>query len=251
LIDWLLQKNTMGENGMMKSKNLLMAMIIGLMLCAIMAMSQAVSLAKNSNNSGAVTIARDLSGTYKSSGTRPDGNKFGGGSVKVEKAGNLYKLTWTHPGEPAYQGIGIPSQDGYGLAVGWGKDGNYGVVVYTINGGKLSGEWASPTQTGVGTEVLEGPASLNGSYKIIKSTGNYTGKVSITPTGDTYAVSWTLDSGERYSGVGIRFDETLFVGYGTGKKEYGVAAYLVTEDALDGVWTFLTSNRVGKERLAR
>jgi hypothetical protein len=103
----------------------------------------------------------------------------------------------------------------------------YGVVVYQVSGGTLKGQWATAMSPALGSEDLEGPPGLNGTYQITKAAGpdgkSYAGSVTIAPKGDAFAVTWTLPT-ESYSGVGIQQGDLLIVGRGEAGKGAGVVS---------------------------
>ena len=67
--------------------------------------------------------------------------------------------------------------------------------------------------------------------------GAYSGKLTITPRGDVYDVSWWIAK-EHYTGVGIVVNDTLSVAYTGGDHSwFGVASYRQRSDGtLDGRW---------------
>ncbi len=171
------------------------------------------------------------------------------GSVLITHHGDLFHITWTIPGAPAYQGIGIA--DGDLLGVGWGTSKGYGVIVYDVDGGKLDGRWAANTTTsGLGTEVLQGPPGLDGSYQIVSahppdSTKSYTGVVTIHPTGATYQLHWRVES-QSFGGVGILKGHTLAVGWG---PQGAVVLYERGDQRLEGTWAQPGGRMLGTEVL--
>ncbi len=192
-----------------------------------------------------------IAGTYRiASASNPGGGSYTG-SVAITRSGDVYHLGWTISGSTAYAGVAL--HVGSVLGVGWGVGGAPGVVVYKVDGGKLDGKWASGSGNGVGTEVLDGPPGLSGTYKITTGKNpngsSYTGSVKITHKGNTYALAWTIP-GTSYTGVGILKDKVLSVGWGQGATP-GVVAYAVSGTTLDGVWANPSDTRLGKERLER
>ncbi len=196
-----------------------------------------------------------LGGMYNiSSSTNPGGG--GGYTGVVEIApGAVNTVKWTLPGSPPYSGVGLQVDNV--LGIGWGIGANYGVVVYKLNGGTLDGKWATAaTGNFVGTETLTGPEGLNGTYAITAATtpsggGTYKGNVEIAPTGDTYSVKWTLESGASYAGVGIKTHGLLVVGWGVSEKNAGTVAYDVSEGKLDGRWAQPGGTALGTEVLKK
>lgn len=194
-----------------------------------------------------------LAGKYEiTAAANPGGAGGYDGKVTLTRAGSAYKLAWAIPNSPPYSGVGIPVGDT--LAVGWGMGSQYGVVVYQVNGGTLKGQWATATNPALGSEDLEGPAGLNGTYKITKAAGpdgkSYEGAVTITPKGDAFEVTWTLPT-ESYSGVGIKEGDLLVVGWGEAGKGAGVVSYKVNKDTLVGRWGAPGSDKLGTETLTR
>jgi hypothetical protein len=140
------------------------------------------------------------------------------------------------------------------LCVGWAESGSYGVVVYKVEGGKLKGRWTTSKLEGIGIEDLEGPAGLNGVYKIVSSVSpetnrGYPGNVTINKYGDIYLVTWLLES-ESYSGVGILEGDLLIIGWGIGRKT-GVVYYKMKNDTLLGRWTIPQATEIGIENLSK
>lgn len=73
---------------------------------------------------------------------------------------------------------------------------------------------------------------LSGRYKIVLGTGpnaggDYGGEVGIVKSGGCYLVTWTLENGSRYYGVGMLLEHNAFaVAYSSaGQTSYGVVAY--------------------------
>src|SRR6185295_1462595 len=167
--------------------------------------------------------------------------------------GDVYGVEWAIEKSPAYKGVAI--MNGNTLGVGWGMGAAFGVVVYKIAGGKLTGTWATASSgPKAGIEDLEGPAGLNGKYKITKAAGPdgkaYTGEVTITPNGDVYDVSWVLPN-EKFSGVAIKEGDLLIVGWGAAGKAAGVVSYQLNDKGLSGKWGAPGSKQVGTETLAK
>ncbi|MBL8957959.1 MAG: hypothetical protein JNK82_44700 [Myxococcaceae bacterium] len=197
--------------------------------------------------------AADLSGTYAANGANPGGEGKYSGEVKLTKSGDTYNVEWALANSPPYKGVAL--QSGELLGVGWGMGAAFGVVVYKVNGGKLSGRWATASSgPKAGTEELEGPPGLSGTYKITKATTPdgkpYKGEVSITPNGDVYEVTWTLPK-EKYSGVAIKQGELLIVGWGAADKAAGVVSYRVGANGMEGVWGAPGSKQLGTEKLLK
>lgn len=194
----------------------------------------------------------DPSGDYTiRSASNPGGGGGYAGTVHIEKTEGPHLLSWNIKNSPPYKGVGLIADKQ--LAVGWGMGERYGVAVYMFVAGKAAGRWAHAGMKSVGTENLDGPASLDGVFKITKGIvdgKNYTGTVTIKPTGSTYAVTWKLPS-ETYSGVGIKEGDTLTVGWGVGGKGAGVVSYTMNGSTLDGKWATPGGTSLGSEVLAK
>jgi hypothetical protein len=204
------------------------------------------------NKAGATT--GNLAGTYSiAAASNPGGGGGYKGSVTITPEGDVYKLAWAIPESPPYSGVAL--LEGSTLAVGWGMGAQYGVVVYRVSGGKLTGRWATAASgPNAGTEVIEGPPGLSGTYNVVSakgpSGGTYTGSVTITPTGGTHTVQWNLSNGS-FSGVGIRQGDLFIVGWGETGKGAGVVSYEVSGSKLTGVWAVPGGTQLGSESLAR
>lgn len=197
----------------------------------------------------------DLSGSYKiTSATNPGGVGGYAGGVQLTRQGDHYTVDWAIANTPPYKGVAIV--EGQTLGVGWGTGQNYGVAVYKVDGGTLTGKWATfLTQGKVGTEKLSGPTGLSGEYQIVEATTpggtkGYAGTVTITPQGETYAVTWKL-ANESYGGVGILRGNVFVVGWGTGGGGAGVVSYGIGGRKLDGTWAQPGGKALGTEVLAK
>ncbi len=196
-----------------------------------------------------------VAGSYSiTAASNPGGAGSYKGTLAVTQHGPHYALDWTIPGSASYKGVAI--QSGNWLGVGWGMGSNFGVVVYKVAGGTLTGTWTTAQTMGkIGTEVLEGPPGLNGTYKITAATnaggpGTYTGTVNITPTGDTHKVTWNVKPA-GYSGTGILKGDTFIVGWGVAGQSAGVVAYDTTGGGLNGTWAAANGSQLGTEVLAK
>ena len=182
--------------------------------------------------------------------SNPGGGSSYRGQLAIRQVGETSELRWTIEDSAPYAGIGL--SEGNLLGAGWSMGSGHGVVVYRIQGGSLRGRWAASSTPGqVGTEDLQGPPNLKGTYQIVASSspggGSYTGSVTITPTGSTYALEWNLTR-ESYKGVGIRRGNVLVVGWGPGQGA-GVVVYEKKGDGLDGVWATAGGTQLGSEVL--
>jgi len=113
----------------------------------------------------------------------------------------------------AMNGIGIrrPGEAWEEWWIAFAPEGSVALAVYDIDGGKLTGSWipinaAKDGKGKLGSEVLDGPANLDGDFKILEGKAPnegaaYTGTVSIHPFQpnengsdlfDIYSVTWTF-----------------------------------------------------------
>ena len=221
----------------------------GMLLAALLACKKDEQPA-GSTGAAPAPAGPDLAGSYDiTTGTNPDGSNYKG-TVALTKQDAFYRLSW-NAGGATYAGVGV--QQGNVLGVGWGESEPYGVAVYAVSGGKLTGTWATSKASGkLGTEVLEGPAGLSGTYEIVDSlspeTGSkYEGKVVITPQGETYDVKWNL-ANEQYQGVGLMKNNVFVASFPAGA---GVVAYDVTSSGLSGRWAQKPGGGVGTEVVAK
>ena len=116
--------------------------------------------------------------------------------------------------------------------------------------------------------AIAAPAALadpTGSYRVVGTNpdtgGEYRGTVTVTRTGETYAVVWDV-GGTRYVGTGLGAvirdggfligpadpgDSALSVGYVSGRS-FGMAMYFERADGRwEGVWTYGGSREVATE----
>lgn len=185
------------------------------------------------------------------SSANPGGGGAYEGSVEITQNGGYYDLSWTLKKGQGYQGVGLVVGDI--LGVGWSPK-SPGVVVYTIDGGTLNGTWSTAGSGGkVGTEKAEGPAGLNGSYRVTGTnpggSGGYNGTLSITPAGSVYRLAWRVGN-DSYQGLGIKRGDKLVVGWST-EGSAGVVLYSIKGSTLDGVWAQPGSTALGSERLTK
>jgi hypothetical protein len=213
--------------------------------------------------------ADELVGKYQAAGTTPQGKPYSG-EVQVEQLGGLHVLLWRLADGEAYKGLGIRQGDVLGAAYG-PADTKFGIVVYRVNGGTLTGIWADShdLKSELGKETLEGDPGLTGTYKITLGQNrdgltNYGGQVQIKRNGDSYLVVWPTKP--PAIGIGVRLKDLLVVAYtGDPRKMPGVVAYqALGSDALSGIWSIAgikqtgdsgfnitAPNKVGREDLKR
>ncbi len=92
-----------------------------------------------------------------------------------------------------------------------------------------------------------------GSYSVVGSNpGNgsqYSGSVSVSKTGDTYRVVWTI-GGTQYVGTGIGNKDFIAVSYRSGNNT-GLALYGADGGNWAGIWTYAGGRQVGEETWKR
>ncbi|HVI90601.1 MAG TPA: hypothetical protein VM659_20040 [Dongiaceae bacterium] len=197
----------------------------------------------------AVTI-RVAPGAYHAAGKTAAGKAYEG-DVAIEPLGHVKAVLWRLNSGEAYKGIGLEAGSVFGVAYGSSKP--FGLVVYRVDGGRLDGRWslAVANGKGVGHEVLQGPAGLDGSYEI--SAGEnpdgtlYKGRVEIKPTGKTYTLRWFTPQPAEI-GTGVLVKDVLVVAYGH-EPGFGVVAYQRDGDHLHGLWSGALGRDLGSEDL--
>ena len=197
--------------------------------------------------------AQGFSGHYKvTQGVNPAGGTYNARVVvEPRETFNVYRIHTKVGDAPPTHSLAILSGDT--LAAGWSDTPGYGVVVYRVEGGRLTGAWlADSSGDEMSKEVLEGPPGLDGTYTIVEaySAGSgepYDGTVEIHPKGDVYTVTWTTN-GYVYYGVGILKDDLFIASWGS---KSGVAYYKIDGDGLAGIWSHLGAWTTGTENLVR
>ena len=203
--------------------------------------------------------AQDIAGLYNAQGQYPGGKDYSG-AVKIVPYGSAHAILWKLAGGQGYEGLALRQGNVLGAAYTTGKI-PFGLVVYRVAGGVLDGEWVSSgdPKAELGRETLEGPATLDGTYKITlgqnrDGTTNYTGQVIIKRDGPTYVLAWLVPK-LAYVGRGVRIGDVLVVAYGRGqdaRKLPGVVAYRIEDaDSMVGVWATAGAPATGTETLQR
>ncbi len=185
----------------------------------------------------------------ESASTPGTGAAYSGDVNITARRDGAYSLRWNVGAGETMVGTAIDT--GKLLAVGWSASNQHGIVYYEVKGGKLSGRWATAGVSGIGSEELDGPPGLDGTYRITAGNspyqgGKYAGTVTIKPARGAYDLHWTLTSKESYQGVGILMDDILVVGWGAGNV--GAVAYEKRGERLVGRWT-MTGAGIGTETL--
>lgn len=176
-----------------------------------------------------------------------------GGTVSMQQAGPTWDMSWTLQDGSAQKGVGIDLGNGI-LAAGWGGTGAFGVIVYDVGGGTLTGTWAQHGVAGQGSEVLSGPATLGGNYTITTARSPngapYTGSVVIRQVGQLYDLTWTT-GGQGQRGVGRLEGNKLIAGWGIGVGAGFVRYQLTSPTRLEGVWAPVGGTTTATEILER
>ncbi len=81
----------------------------------------------------------DLAGTYAVRGKAQGGGTYTG-SLTIERAGEVYNVTWNLDDGTVVQGVGLLEGDLFSVA--WDAGGAPGLVVYRVGAdGRLTGRW--------------------------------------------------------------------------------------------------------------
>ncbi|MDX2103073.1 MAG: hypothetical protein EAZ99_16410 [Alphaproteobacteria bacterium] len=103
----------------------------------------------------AVAQTRDPSGTYVVSGTAPNGQAYGPGTVAVRRQDQRFEVVW-QIGTDAYAGIGLMVGDQLSVAIIDRTGSTLFIAVYRPTGqGDWQGAWAGTPGAGVGIEVWQ------------------------------------------------------------------------------------------------
>jgi len=93
--------------------------------------------------------------------------------------------------------------------------------------------WADPS----GTYSVDGTNPDGGAA--------YTGTVTVTKTGDTFKVDWTIGD-HTVTGTAVGNDDLLSIGYSNGTQP-GVGLYVKQDGKWKGVWSYLGQTSMGTE----
>ncbi len=101
-------------------------------------------------------------------------------------------------------------------------------------------------------EKVERDANIEGRWTITDGStldgSEYGGTVTISEDDRIYTVEWETDAGS-YPGLGLRYGNDLFVGWGT--ADSGVVVYEIAENViLEGDWTYPGLGSIGSERVS-
>jgi hypothetical protein len=203
--------------------------------------------AVSADETAAIEVA---AGAYHATGKTAGGKAYEG-DVAIEPLGQIKAVLWRLNSGDAYKGIGLETASVFGVA--YGRSQPFGLVVYRVDGGRLDGRWSLTVDNGkgVGREVLQGPAGLNGDYAISAGANPdgtpYRGHVEIRPTGKTYTLRWFTPQPADI-GTGVLVDGVLVVAYGR-QPGFGVVAYQRDGDHLHGQWSGALGRELGSEDL--
>ena len=206
------------------------------------------SAASGKTGKGGTKLPADLAGEYKANGKGPGGKAYAVDVSISKEANDAFVVEWSS----GFAGIGLKSGDL--LGVGWeGEDARFfGVGIYDIEGGKLTGKLVSASRPGeVSTQTLEGPPGLSGLYSITaQSRGAGMGLVTMSKSGDVIDVTYTYPAAFMH-GVGLVSGKKLVVGFGPRPSDPGVMVYVAQGGRLEGRWARRSDFRIGTETLKR
>ncbi|PYS98947.1 MAG: hypothetical protein DMF63_12785 [Acidobacteria bacterium] len=195
-------------------------------------------------------ISQDISGAYDITGMNENGAGAYKGTLMVTNREDVYQFSWDTAGKK-YDGVGVQTGDGIGVAFAEGDNGKgCGVVLYKIGSdGSLNGKagyWgnnSSETETAKRTKGtdLEGDYDVSGTNTAGQ---DYTGKLSVKKAGAGYTFSW--NAGSPLEGFGIRQGDTVAVGIGGNKCGF-VSYERKSDGTLEGKWGGYGSRSVGTE----
>jgi len=194
--------------------------------------------------------SQDISGTYDITGMNENGAGAYKGNLTVTHRGEVYQFSWDTAGKK-YDGVGVQTGDGVGVAFAEGENGKgCGVVLYKIGAdGTLDGKagyWGNNSSETESASRTKG-TDLEGDYDIsgTNTAGqNYEGTLAVKKAGAGYTFSW--NAGSPLEGFGIRQGNTVAVGIGGSKC--GFVSYERKPDGtLEGKWGGYGSKSVGTE----
>ena len=215
--------------------------------------TSAVAPSAQPDPGGGVAAPPELDGTWRiHSAADPNGKKYSG-NVQIARTGEAWEMVWRLADGSAQSGIAMDLGNG-SYAAGFGGTQAFGVVVYEVASGTLTGKWAQQGIRQVGVENLSGPPGLSGNYTIILAKtptgGTYTGSVRITPNGQVYDLAWVI-GGQTQRGVAILEGSKLIAGWGMDKGAGVIRYKRVTPTRLEAIWAPTGSARTGTEILER
>ncbi|MBK6751428.1 MAG: hypothetical protein IPG67_15875 [Acidobacteria bacterium] len=192
----------------------------------------------------------DIAGKYDAVGSNPDGGGEYKAELTVTPRDDVYQFTWAS-GSKSYDGVGVLSDNRVAVSYTEGANGKgCGVSLFKIaaDGSMTSkngywGENKMETETATRTSGSD----LEGEFNIVGKNPKgetYKGTLKITKDGDGYVFNW--NTGNSFSGFGIRAGE--FVAVGFGGKQCAFVGYDVQGDGtLAGKWGSQNSKKFGTE----
>ena len=97
--------------------------------------------------------------------------------------------------------------------------------------------------------VVPAWADPSGTYKVAGTNPDgstkYQGDVTLTKTGDTFKVVWTI-AGNTVTGTAVGNDDILSIGYASGTQP-GVGLFVKKDGKWEGIWSYLGQETMGVE----
>jgi hypothetical protein len=100
--------------------------------------------------SSTLALAGDPVGRYRLTGTSPGSKARYSGSVRVERTGETFRVTW-EVGNQTFVGTGIGSDKGF--AVSYRSGSQTGIAIYGANGDNWDGVWTYTGGRDLGSEA--------------------------------------------------------------------------------------------------
>ncbi len=192
----------------------------------------------------------DIAGKYDATGSNPNGGGQYKAELTVTAHDDVYQFSWAS-GTKSYDGVGVLSDNRVAVSYTEGAEGKgCGVALFKIapDGSMTSkngywGENKMETETATRTSGND----LEGEYNIVGKNPKgetYKGTLKVTKDGDGYVFNW--NTGNSFSGFGIRAGEFVAVGFGGSKCAF--VGYDVQPDGtLAGKWGSQNSKNFGTE----
>ncbi len=192
----------------------------------------------------------DIAGKYDATGSNPDGGGQYEAELNVTPRDDVYQFSWASGGK-SYDGVGVLSDNRVAVSYTDGANGKgCGVALFKIAAdGSMSsknGYWGE-NKMEIETATRTSGTDLEGEYTIAGKNPKgeaYKGTLKVTKDGDGYVFNW--NTGNAFSGFGIRAGE--FVAVGFGGKQCAFVGYDVLDDGtLAGKWGSQNSKKFGTE----
>ncbi|NUP11497.1 MAG: serine/threonine protein kinase [Polyangiaceae bacterium] len=155
---------------------------------------------------------------------------------------DIFKISWSSGTE------GIALRSGNVIGAAWGV-GPYGVAVYDVERGTLTGRIVTDTHDVVESHVLRGAEGLSGVYRM-EDASQSGGSVRIMKTGDTYSVKYVFPT-VSFEGTGLAAKKKLVVGFSGAESGSGVAIITRKGKTFETRWAMRGADDVGKETLKK